>query len=298
MSINLYSYGVDCFIFIVSLVSLLSFRIINYWAKVIVISNLNIFVLKITFLGTGTSQGVPVVACQCTVCQSSDKYDKRLRSSILIEAGETTLVVDSGPDFRQQMLKAEVREIDAILLTHEHYDHIAGLDDIRAFNWVQQRPTDIYATARVQKSIRQIFSYVFAAKKYPGIPQMNLFEIENAPFKVKGHEVIPITVLHYRLPVTGYRIGKFAYITDMKTIKTEEKEKLKGLEVLVVNALRKEEHLSHMNLERALKLIAEVQPQKAFLTHLSHQMGLHAEVSKELPANVELAYDGLEVEVI
>ncbi|MBN1768284.1 MAG: MBL fold metallo-hydrolase [Prolixibacteraceae bacterium] len=252
--------------------------------------------MKITFLGTGTSQGVPVVACQCPVCQSTDKHDKRLRSSVLIETEKATLVIDAGPDFRQQMLMANVRKLDAILLTHEHYDHIAGLDDIRAFNWVQQRATDIYAERRVHQSIKRIFSYVFASKKYPGIPQMNLYEIKNKTFEVNQLPIIPIRGMHYKLPVFGFRIGPFAYLTDFLTIEPAEIEKLKGIDTLVVNALRKEEHLSHMNLEKALKLIENVSPRQAYLTHVSHQMGLYREVSKLLPANVELAYDGLSLE--
>lgn len=252
--------------------------------------------MRITFLGTGTSQGVPVVACQCPVCQSTDKHDKRLRSSVLIESEKATLVIDAGPDFRQQMLMANVRKLDAILLTHEHYDHIAGLDDIRAFNWVQQRATDIYAERRVHQSIKRIFSYVFASKKYPGIPQMNLYEIKNKTFEVKQLPIIPIRGMHYKLPVFGFRIGPYAYLTDFLTIEPAEIEKLKGIDTLVVSALRKEEHLSHMNLEKALTLIENVSPHQAYLTHVSHQMGLHLEVSKLLPANVELAYDGLSLE--
>ncbi len=279
----------DYYIFIVSLET----------GGIIFLKNLKSkIVLKITFLGTGTSQGVPVVACQCQVCKSDDSYDKRLRSSILIETERATLVVDSGPDFRQQMLETNVKGINAILLTHEHYDHIAGLDDIRAFNWIQQRPTDIYAERRVHHSIKRIFSYVFASKKYPGIPQMNLYDIKNKPFSIKGLEIIPIRGMHYKLPVLGFRIGTFAYLTDFKTIEPEEIEKLAGVDTLVVNALRKEEHLSHMNLPQALALIEKVNPRQGYLTHVSHQMGLYAEVSKELPANVEFAYDGLVVEII
>ena len=249
--------------------------------------------MKVTFLGTGTSQGVPVVACDCKVCRSNDPLDKRLRSSVLIEVGQDTLVIDAGPDFRQQMLRANVTNLDAILLTHEHYDHIAGLDDIRAFNWVQKRPTDIYAEHRVQQSVKRIFSYVFAGKKYPGIPQMNLYEIDEAPFYVNDQEIIPVRGMHYKLPVLGFRIGGFAYLTDMKTIADEEIVKLKGLEVLVINALRKEEHLSHMNLEQAFELTSKVAPRKAYLTHVSHQMGLQQEIAQILPENVFFAYDGL-----
>ena len=251
--------------------------------------------MKVTFLGTGTSQGVPVVACRCKVCQSENSLDKRLRSSVLIETETTTLVIDAGPDFRQQMLRADVTSLDAILLTHEHYDHIAGLDDIRAFNWVQQRPTDIYAEHRVQQSVKRIFSYVFASKKYPGIPQMNLYEITEQPFHINGNKIIPVRGMHYKLPVLGFRIGTFAYLTDMKTIDEKELEKLNGLNVLVINALRKEKHLSHMNLDEAFEIIAKVNPQKAYLTHVSHQMGLHQEVSQSFPKNIEFAYDGLEL---
>lgn len=253
--------------------------------------------MKITFLGTGTSQGVPVVACNCEVCRSSDPLDKRLRSSVLIETDSTTILIDAGPDFRQQMLREKVTKLDAILITHEHYDHIAGLDDIRAFNWIQKCPTDIYAEHRVQKSIKQIFSYVFASKKYPGIPQMNLFEIDNEPFLLNGLQIIPVRGMHYKLPVLGFRIGKFAYLTDMKTIEASELDKLAGVEVLVVDALRKEEHISHMNLEEALDVIAKVKPKQAYLTHISHLMGLQGEVMAELPPNVSFAYDGLSFEL-
>ncbi len=251
--------------------------------------------MKITFLGTGTSQGIPIIACNCEVCQSDDPKDKRLRSSVLIETGEQKLVIDTGPDFRQQILRVNLKSLDAILLTHEHVDHLFGLDDIRAFNWVQKHPTDIYAEERVQNAIRRVFNYVFARYKYPGIPQMNLHLIENKPFLIGETEIIPVRGLHYKLPVFGFRIGSFAYITDVNYLEKSEKEKLQGLEVLVVNALRKEKHISHFTLSEALQLIDELKPAKAYLTHLSHQMGLHREVSNELPPDVFLAYDGLEI---
>jgi phosphoribosyl 1,2-cyclic phosphate phosphodiesterase len=252
--------------------------------------------LKVTFLGTGTSQGVPVVACTCKVCQSTDILDKRLRASVLVEVDGLTLVIDAGPDFRQQMLRAQVTSLDAILLTHEHYDHISGLDDIRAFNWVQKRPTDIYAEHRVILSVKQIFSYVFASEKYPGIPQMNLHEVGSEPFKINNVEVVPLRALHYKLPVLGFRIGDFAYLTDIKTIEEEERRKIRGIKFLVVNCLRKEEHISHLTLSEALSLIVDIKPERAFLTHLSHQFGLHSVESLGLPSNVKLAYDELSFE--
>jgi phosphoribosyl 1,2-cyclic phosphate phosphodiesterase len=256
----------------------------------------NILIVKLTFLGTGTSQGVPVVACQCPICLSVNQKDKRLRASVMIETENQCLVIDAGPDFRQQMLSHQVRHLNGILLTHEHVDHIFGLDDIRAFNWVQKMPTDIYAEERVQIAIKRIFDYVFATSKYPGIPQMHLHLIENKPFVIDDLTIVPIRGFHYKLPVFGFRFGKIAYVTDVNRLDPEELDKLRGLEVLVLNALRKEDHISHFSLSQALNLIAEVKPAKAYLTHISHQMGFYDEVQKELPEHVFLAYDGLVIE--
>lgn len=253
--------------------------------------------MKLTFLGTGTSQGIPIIACKCPVCLSTDKRDKRLRTSVLLEVDGQNMVIDSGPDFRYQMLRADVGKLDAILFTHEHKDHTAGLDDVRAFNWVNKKAVDIYAEARVQASLKQEFAYVFAEFRYPGIPQLNLWTVENKAFDINGTEVIPIRAKHFKLPVYGYRIDDLAYITDANYISEEEKEKLQGLKVLVLNALRKEKHLSHFTLSEALALIEELKPEVAYLTHFSHQLGFHEEISKELPENVFMAYDGLKIDI-
>jgi phosphoribosyl 1,2-cyclic phosphate phosphodiesterase len=249
--------------------------------------------VKITFLGTGTSQGVPVIACDCNVCLSADPLDKRLRTSILLETDENTLIIDAGPDFRQQMLREHITKLDAILLTHEHKDHIAGLDDVRAFNYKSQDAIDIYSEERVQKVIKKEFSYVFSEYQYPGIPKMRLNPIPEHNFNIKNIPIIPVRVFHYRLPVYGFRIGNFAYITDANYVPEESKELLYGVKYLVINALRKEKHISHFSLREAIDFIREISPKKAFITHISHQMGLHAEVSKELPPEIMLAYDGL-----
>jgi phosphoribosyl 1,2-cyclic phosphate phosphodiesterase len=249
--------------------------------------------VKITFLGTGTSQGVPVIACDCSTCLSSDLKDKRLRTSVMLETDETMLVIDAGPDFRQQMLREHVSKLDAIILTHEHKDHIAGLDDVRAFNYKSQDAIDIFCEERVQKVIKKEYSYVFSEYQYPGIPKMRLNPIAEHGFSVGKMEIIPVRVFHYRLPVYGFRVGNFGYITDANYISEESKEKLFGVKYLVVNALRKEKHISHFSLREALDLIREISPKKAFITHISHQMGLHREVSKELPPEIKLAYDGL-----
>jgi len=253
--------------------------------------------MRVTFLGTGTSQGVPVIACQCEVCRSQDEKDSRLRCSVLIETDEQTLVIDTGPDFRQQMLREEVKRLDAILFTHSHKDHIAGMDDIRAFNYKQQQAMQVYADEAVQEALQREFYYVFEENPYPGIPKVELTTIDKSPFEIKGLQVIPVEVMHYKMPVLGFRIGGFAYITDAKTIAAEEKEKLKGLDVLVLNALRKEDHLSHLTLSEALEWIEELRPKKAYLTHISHLLGTHTSVSEELPANVDLAFDGLQVSI-
>lgn len=253
--------------------------------------------MKITFLGTGTSQGIPVIACRCRTCRSEDKKDKRLRTSLLIRSGDRNIVIDAGPDFRQQMLIAGVMQLDSILITHEHKDHIGGMDDVRAFNYISKKPIDIYSDERVQDAVRREYPYVFSEHKYPGVPQMNLIKIGDKPFSIGNIDIIPIKVHHYRLPVYGFRIDDFAYITDANYISEDNKKKLIGVKYMVINALRKEKHLSHFNLREALELIDEVAPRKGYITHISHQMGLHQEVTQELPANVELAWDGLEIEI-
>jgi len=249
--------------------------------------------VKITFLGTGTSQGVPVIACDCNICLSSDNHDKRLRTSLLLETDGTILLFDAGPDFRQQMLREHVTKLDSILLTHEHKDHIAGLDDVRAFNYKSQDAIDIYAEDRVQKAIKKEYSYVFSEYQYPGIPKMRLIPISQHSFSIRGVKIDPIRVFHYRLPVYGFRVGNFAYITDANYVPEESKELLFGVKYLVVNALRKEKHISHFSLREAVDFIREISPKKAYITHISHQMGFHAEVTKELPQGISLAYDGL-----
>jgi phosphoribosyl 1,2-cyclic phosphate phosphodiesterase len=251
----------------------------------------------ITFLGTGTSQGVPVIACDCEVCLSKNPKDKRLRSSILIESKGKVLVVDTGPDFRQQMLRENVQQLDAVLFTHEHKDHTAGLDDVRAFNFKQKQAMDLYVDANVESCLKREFQYVFSDNKYPGIPQLNLNVIrdDETNITVQGISIDIIRLLHYKLPILGFRIGDFAYCTDTNYISNEEKSKLKNLKVLVLTALRIEKHISHFSLSEALEVIEELQPEKAYLIHMSHLIGTHDDVMKNLPKNVELAYDGLKL---
>lgn len=251
---------------------------------------------SVTVLGSGTSQGVPVIACNCHVCTSPKKKDNRLRCSVLLEIEGRNFVIDAGPDFRQQMLKFKVKSLEAVLFTHEHKDHMAGLDDVRAFNFIEKRDMDIYCSKAVETALRREYHYAFSDDKYPGIPQLNIINIENKPFQISGEiPVVPVEVMHYFMPVFGFRIGDFAYITDAKTVEPEEIKKLKGVKVLIVNALRREPHISHFNLEEALAFINEVKPEKAYLTHISHMFGTHEEIEKELPENVFAAYDGLKL---
>lgn len=253
--------------------------------------------MKVTFLGTGTSQGIPVIGSTHPVCLSEDPRDKRLRVSVLIEVEGTQIVIDCGPDFRQQMLTNPIDRLDAILFTHEHSDHTAGLDDIRPY-FFKQGDIPVFAHQRVMESLRKRFDYIFASEnKYPGAPSVREMVIENAAFKVGNHQVVPINVMHNRVQVFGFRIGEFAYITDAKTIEEEEAEKLKGVDVLVVNALRKEPHHSHFSLEEAVQFIQKINPKKAYLTHISHVMGFHAEVQASLPENIFLAYDNLQITI-
>ena len=253
--------------------------------------------MTITFLGTGTSQGVPVIACNCEVCTSANPDDKRLRTSILIEGEGKVIVIDSGPDFRYQMLRANVHHLDAIVFTHEHKDHIAGLDDIRAFNYKQNGPVDVYADLRVQASLKREFYYIFEEFKYPGIPQLNLHTIGLEPFSIGKINFIPIEVMHYKLPVLGFRINDFTYITDAKTVSEKEREKIKGSEILVVNALQKQSHISHFTLDEAIAFAEEMGAEKTYFTHISHRLGKHEDISKVLPEHIELAYDGLRLDV-
>lgn len=249
--------------------------------------------IKITFLGTGTSSGVPMIGCDCAVCTSPDKKDKRLRSSILVQSGKTTLVVDTGPDFRYQMLRNGIKHLDAVVFTHPHKDHLAGLDDIRAFNFILRKPIDVYADSLTEEAVRRDFYYAFSDTKYPGIPELNLNTITLDPFVVGDIPVTPILVWHMKMPVMGFRFGKFTYITDANRIDESEKEKIKGSEVLVLNALRKTKHISHFTLDEAVDLAKELQAPAAYFTHISHQLGRHADVENELPGSFHLAYDGL-----
>lgn len=253
--------------------------------------------MEITITGSGTLQGVPVIGCTCNVCTSSNPKDSRLRSSIHIFYKNKSIVIDTGPDFRQQMLNSKIKNLDAILYTHEHKDHVAGLDDVRPFNFIQKKPIEIFCNDRVFQALKREFHYIFDPKfQYPGIPKINRNKILKTKFKIdEDIEIEPIEVMHYKLPVLGFRIGKFAYITDAKTIKEDEKEKLKGLDLLIVNALRLKKHLSHFNLEEALNLIEELHPKKAILTHISNYMGLHEEIQKKLPDHISLGYDNQKI---
>ncbi len=253
--------------------------------------------ITITFLGTGTSQGVPVIGCKCAVCSSTDTRDQRLRTSVLIKTQGKTFVIDTGPDFRQQMLREQIDSLDGVLFTHEHKDHIAGLDDIRAFNFIQRKDMEVFATERVQTALKREFYYAFEEVKYPGVPQILLKTIDNQPFEASGITFTPIEVLHYKMPVLAFRVGDFSYVTDANFIAESEKEKLKKSKVLVINALRKSDHISHFSLDQALALIEELEVERAYITHISHQMGLHAEVEKQLPHNVFLAQDSLTISI-
>lgn len=253
--------------------------------------------MKVTFLGTGTSQGVPIICCECRVCRSENPKDNRLRSSILIESNTAKVIIDSGPDFRQQLLRIGLKSLDAVVFTHEHKDHIAGLDEVKAFNFFNNIRMPIYASSRVQEALKREFAYIFSEEKYPGIPEIDLHLVEDSPIIIKDIELLPIDVIHYRLPIKGYRIKDFTYITDANYISEQEKEKIKGSKIIVINALRKQNHVSHFTFQQAIDLMFELKPEKAYFTHISHQLGMYDEISAELPDFIELAYDGLQIEI-
>ena len=257
--------------------------------------------IRLTFLGTGTSQGVPIIGCDCAVCCSPDPRDARLRTSAMIEVGDKRFIIDAGPDFRQQMLRERVAHVTAILLTHKHKDHIGGLDDVRALNFVDYPPiihkVEIYGSKDTCECVRKDFDYAFATNPYRGVPQMELHEFGDEPFDIDGVEIVPIRGSHSRFEVTGFRFGGLAYLTDFKSISEEEIAKLAGVEVLVVNALRFEAHDSHFSVDDALELISKVAPKRAYLTHMSHDIGLHCVANLRLPDGVEFAYDGLKIEI-
>lgn len=253
--------------------------------------------MRITFLGSGTSQGVPVIACPCEVCASDNPKDNRLRCSILVETEEATFVIDSGPDFRYQMLRQKVNNLDAIVFTHGHKDHTAGLDDVRAYNYFQQKEMDIYASMETQEVLHREFQYIFQNLSYPGIPQIKLHELKNEAFHINGLKIIPIRLLHYKMEVFGFRIGDFTYITDANYIAPEERDKVRGSKIVVLNALRLEKHISHFTLEEAIEVAKDLGCEQTYLTHISHQLGLHEVVNANLPERINLAYDGLRLEL-
>jgi phosphoribosyl 1,2-cyclic phosphate phosphodiesterase len=253
--------------------------------------------MKVTFLGTGTSQGVPVIGCDCEVCQSLDYRDKRLRSSIHLQVNKKSVVIDSGPDFRQQMLRERIQKLDAIIFTHAHKDHIAGLDDVRAYNFLQNADMPVYGTASVLRQLEVEFYYAFEKFKYPGIPQLQLIEISDEEFSAQGVPITPLPVLHFKLPVMGFRINDFSYITDANQIPQLTYEKLRGTKVMVLNALQREKHLSHFNLDEALQVANKIGAEQTYLIHVSHKLGRHKTIEKELPNSVTLAYDGLSIEI-
>lgn len=252
--------------------------------------------LHITFLGTGTSSGVPMIACDCKVCKSTNEKDKRLRSSILIRTAQTTVVIDTTPDFRQQMLRLNNHKLDAVVFTHSHKDHIAGLDDVKAYNYFQKKDMLLYADLFTQNELKREFYYAFAENKYPGVPDLILKTVKkNTPFTIGDIPFLPIEVWHYKMPVQAYRIGNFAYITDANFIESDQMDLLKGLKILVISALRKEKHISHFTLSEAISIAEKLQVEKAYFTHISHQLGLYETIQKELPPHMNLAYDGLEL---
>lgn len=253
--------------------------------------------MKITFLGTGTSQGVPPIGCTSEVCLSENPKDKRLRASIHVEWRGLSLVIDCGPDFRYQMIRAGISNIDAILFTHEHRDHTAGLDDIRPYNYLQERHVPVYLHPRVYGAFQSQYDYIFQPVPYPGVPLIDWHLIDLEPFEIQGRVIRPVEVMHYKLPVLGFIFDKFAYVTDANFISEQEKEKLKGMDVLVLNALRREEHISHFTLSQAVALAKELGVKQTYFTHMSHQIGLHDAVCEELPQGIDLAYDGLVVEI-
>ncbi len=254
--------------------------------------------ITITFLGTGTSSGVPMIGCHCKVCTSTDKKDKRLRSSILVKSDTTAFVIDTTPDFRYQMLREQVDKLDAVLFTHPHKDHVAGLDDIRGYNFFQNKPMEVYANSLTEEALKREFAYIFSDKKYPGVPSINLNTIDTTPFCIGDIPVTPILVWHLKMPVYGFRMGNFTYITDANRIDEEEKKKIAGSQVLVLNALRKESHISHFTLNEAVALADELEIPMAYFTHISHQLGKHEEINQSLPANRQLAYDRLKINII
>jgi phosphoribosyl 1,2-cyclic phosphate phosphodiesterase len=253
--------------------------------------------VKVTFLGTGTSQGVPPIGCESPVCLSANPKDKRLRCSVHIEVAGLSLLIDAGPDFRYQLLRAGIKRLDAVLFTHEHRDHTAGLDDVRPFNYLQSGAVQVYLQQRVLDAFQFQYHYIFTEKRYPGIPEIDFHIIENKPFFIAGVPITPIEVLHYKLPVFGFRIGNFTYITDANFIAETEKEKIKGSEIFVLNALRREAHISHFTLDEAVAVAGEVNARETYFVHMSHQIGFHDEVNAELPEGIALAYDGLVLEL-